>query len=143
MIYSKMTVKALNTAYNAHMGQTDRCGLPYIFHPYHVAEQMTTEETVTAALLHDIIEDTTMTMEDLRELGFPEIVLEAVKLLTHDKSEDYFNYVRALKDNAIARTVKFADLAHNSDLTRLESVTENDLKRLEKYKKARDILLEE
>lgn len=141
MIYTDLTVLALKTAFEAHKGQTDRSGLPYIFHPYHLAEQMKTEDTAAAALLHDVVEDTDMTLDDLKSLGFPDRVLEAVKLLTHEEGTDYFDYVRKIKTNQTAVAVKLADLEHNSDLTRLSEVTENDLLRLEKYRKAKDILL--
>lgn len=140
MIYTPLTAKALNTAYTAHMGQTDRSGIPYIFHPYHVAEQMQTEETAAIALLHDICEDTDITPEQLIEMGFPENVVEGVRLMTHSDDEDYFDYIRRIKSSPAATAVKLADLKHNSDLTRLNSVTEKDISRLEKYRRAERIL---
>ena len=143
MIYTKLTKKAIRIAYEAHMGQEDKCGLPYIFHPYHLAEQMETEETAAAALLHDVLEDTSVTFEDLKAEGIPDSVLEALKMLTHDPKVPYLEYVAALKGNPVARAVKLADLAHNSDLTRIDEVTEKDIERVEKYKKAREILLKE
>ena len=84
MLYTPLTKKALKLAYAAHAGQVDKAGMPYIFHPYEVALQVQAEEEVCAALLHDVVEDTDWTMEDLRAAGFPETVLEAVQLLTHD-----------------------------------------------------------
>ena len=150
MIYTHFTKLAMKVAYKAHEGQTDRNGLPYIYHPLHLAEQMETEDTCVVALLHDVVEDTDMTIEDLRVLGFTGKQLEAVEYMTHispegglteeEKLEDYYSYVRRIKENEIALTVKLADLAHNSDLTRLDKVTDADLKRVEKYRKAVEIL---
>lgn len=140
MIYTDLTKKAMILAYEAHREQEDRSGVPYVFHPLHLAEQMETEETTVAALLHDVAEDTDYTLADLREMGFPEPVLEALALLTHDPAVPYLDYVRALKDNPIARAVKLADLTHNSDLTRLDQVRQKDLERVEKYRRAMEIL---
>ena len=142
MIYTEQTKKAMIIAYNAHHGQVDKSGVPYIFHPIHVAEQMETEEECIVALLHDTVEDTNITFEVL-EKEFSATVIEALKLLTHDESIDYFDYVRKLKNNPIAKKVKLADLYHNSDITRMENPTEKDCKRKEKYHKAILILLEE
>lgn len=93
MIYTKLTQKSMKLAYNAHHGQTDQRGMPYIFHPYHLAEQMTDEISVCVALLHDVVEDTPITIEML-EKEFPKQVTDAVRLLTHDENTDYFDYVR-------------------------------------------------
>ena len=140
MIYTEMTNKAMVLAYEAHQGQYDKSGLPYVFHPFHLAEQMDTEEAVTAALLHDVAEDTDYTLEDLRSMGFPDAVTDALALLTHDPSVPYLEYVERLKSNPIARSVKLADLTHNSDLSRLPAITEKDLERVEKYRKAMNLL---
>ncbi|MCD8051379.1 MAG: GTP pyrophosphokinase [Clostridiales bacterium] len=140
MIYTPLTKKALLLAWNAHLGQWDKGGLPYIFHPYHLAEQMEDELTCAAALLHDVVEDTGWTLEELELEGFPAPVLEALSLLTHDPAVPYLDYVRTLSVNPIARAVKEADLRHNSDLDRLEVITEKDLQRVEKYKKALALL---
>lgn len=142
MIYTPNTLKAMNIAYKAHHGQVDKAGVPYIFHPIHLAEQMETEEECIVALLHDVVEDTNITFEQL-EKEFSDKVIEALKLLTHDNSVDYFDYVRNLKHNPIARTVKFADLCHNSDQTRLPTkASKKDKMRQEKYRKAIQILSE-
>jgi len=142
MLYTPMTKKALKLCYEAHKEQTDKSGMPYVFHPFHLAEQMTDEETVTVALLHDVVEDTVYTFEDLLEMGFSEKVVDALRLLTHDKSVAYMDYVDALKSNPIARAVKLADLRHNSDLTRLDCPDEKALARAEKYKAAMALLEE-
>ena len=128
-------------AYNAHKNQLDKAGIPYIYHPIHLAEQMDTETECIVALLHDVVEDTDITFDDL-EKEFPKDSIEALKLLTHDKSVDYMEYIKAIKENDIAKKVKIADLIHNSDLTRLENITPKNILRKEKYKKAVDILLE-
>ena len=143
MIYTERTKKAMIIAYNAHHGQVDKFGVPYIYHPIHLAEQMQTEEECIAALLHDTVEDTTVTFEML-EKEFPACdAVEAVKLLTHDKAVPYLDYVKNLKDNPIARKVKLADLRHNGDMSRLPNPTEKDWKRKEKYEKAIQILLDD
>lgn len=94
--------KAMKVAYEAHHGQTDRSGTPYIFHPFHVAEQMDDELSVCTALLHDVIEDTEITFEDLTG-EFPEEVVEALRCLTRDKNMNYFDYIRKLRKNPIAK----------------------------------------
>lgn len=142
MIYTPLTVKAARIAYKAHHGQYDVCGMPYVFHPFHVAEQMTDEYTTCVALLHDVVEDTDVTFEDL-EGEFPEEVIEALRLMTHEKGVDYYDYVRAIKGNPIAKAVKMADVAHNSDETRNAMSDASDEKRArwrEKYTRAREIL---
>ena len=145
MVYTPLTIKAMKLAYAAHHGQTDKSGVPYIFHPYHVAEQMTDEFTTCAALLHDVVEDTRLTFKELED-QFPKEVLDALRLLTHEKGVDYLEYFRAIKENPIAKAVKLADIAHNSDETRLagcKDVTEEQIIRWrEKYAKAKRILEE-
>ena len=142
MIYTHLTNEAMKIAYRAHHGQVDKGGIPYIFHPFHLAEQMTDEYTTCVALLHDVVEDTDVTLEALSAV-FPAEVVEAVALLTHRPGDDYLQYVAAIRENPIARAVKLADIAHNSDTTRLETTADNlaAQKRLhEKYSKARQIL---
>ena len=143
MLYTPLTNKALRIAYAAHAGQTDQSGQPYIFHPYHLAEQMTDETTVCVALLHDVVEDTDTTFAEL-EQEFPQEITDPLRLLTHVPGTDYFDYVRAVRANPVAKAVKLADLAHNSDETRFagcSNVTEAQLARWrEKYAKAKAIL---
>ena len=133
MLYTEHTKKALRLAYEAHKGQYDKSGVPYVFHPLHLAEQMDDEDSIVAALLHDVAEDTDYSLDDLRRMGFPERALAAVALLTHDPAEPYLDYVARVKENAVARRVKLADLRHNSDLSRIDRVTQRDLDRVEKY----------
>ena len=143
MIYTPDTKKALRLCFEAHRDQTDKSGLPYVFHPFHVAEQMPDEKTTIVALLHDVIEDTPYTLSDLRDLGFEEDVLAALELMTHDRNVPYMDYVAKIRENPIVRTVKLADLRHNSDLTRLDETDETALRRLEKYKAAIRFLSED
>ena len=140
MIYTPLTKKAMRFAFQAHDGQTDKSGLPYIQHPLHVAEQMTNEVSTAAALLHDVMEDCGISREALQAAGFPEAVISAVCHLTHEKSVPYLDYIRALRTDPIAVQVKLADLAHNSDLTRLDEITEKDRLRVQKYQEAMKIL---
>ena len=142
MIYTDQTKKALKLCFEAHKEQVDKSGLPYVFHPFHLAEQMRTEETTVVALLHDVIEDTFYTREDLAKMGFSEAVMTALTLLTHEEGVDYMDYVRAIKENPIARAVKLADLEHNSDLTRMDAVDGKTLARREKYLRAKALLEE-
>ena len=142
MIYTENTNKALRLAYEAHAGQFDKSGVPYVFHPLHLAEQMDDEDSIVAALLHDVVEDTAYSLADLKTMGFPDKALEAVALLTHDPAEPYLSYVARVKENPVARRVKLADLRHNSDLSRIETVTERDLERVEKYAAAIRLLEE-
>ena len=145
MIYTELTNKALRIAYDAHAGQLDKCGVPYIAHPLHVAEQMDDEASTCVALLHDVVEDSDVTLDDLAR-DFPSEIVEGVRLMTHDPEVDYLDYVRAIKGNSIAKKVKLADLAHNSDETRFAGrpVAPEELeRRCRKYAAAREILLEE
>ena len=119
MIYTPMTNKAIKVMYEAHKNQVDKSGLPYVFHPWHVAESMPDENRCTVALLHDVVEDTDITLNDLKNMGFPEVVIEAVDLLTHKEGIDYPEYVKGISENEIATDVKLADLMHNMDKSRV------------------------
>ena len=144
MIYTELTNKALKIAYNAHHGQLDYNGIPYIYHPVHLAEQMEDEISCCAALLHDVVEDTSVTMEQLAH-EFPAEVIDVLKLLTHADDVEYFTYVRAIKANPIAVKIKLADIAHNSDQTRCvgSDLTAQQLAYWrDKYEKAKAILTE-
>ena len=149
MVYTELTNKALVYAYNAHHGQLDYNGIPFIFHPLHLAEAMDDEISCCAALLHDIVEDTHLTLDDLRK-EFPEEVVQIVALLTHDDNAehnqaDYFDYIRKIKENPTARKIKLADIAHNSDQTRCTGAGLPPEKLewwKQKYQKALAILME-
>jgi len=141
MLYTELTKKALKMAYEAHKNQVDKSGVPYIYHPIHLAEQMHTEEEICVALLHDVVEDTDITFEELKDAGFGEDVIYALNLLTHDENIPYMDYIKRIKRcSDTARKVKLADLRHNSDLTRLDTVLDKDIKRAEKYNQAISLL---
>ena len=136
MIYTPLTKKALKISFNAHKDQVDKSGMPYVYHPFHLAEQMNDENSTCVALLHDVVEDTYVSLDDLASEGFPMEVIEALTLMTHDDNVSYMDYVRKIKTNPIATKVKLADLEHNSDLTRLELVDDAALERADKYRRA-------
>lgn len=138
MIYTEQTKKAMKLCFEAHKDQTDKSGMPYVFHPFHLAEQMTDEKTVTLALLHDVVEDSSYSFNDLISMGFDSDVVGALRLLTHEEGVPYMDYVAEIKKNPLSRAVKLADLAHNSDLTRLspDEIDDRALARVEKYKAA-------
>lgn len=140
MIYTDLTKKAMKLCFEAHKDQFDKSGTPYVMHPLHVAEQMPDEITTVVALLHDVVEDTDYTLEDISAAGFPKVVTDALELLTHDESVPYLEYVAALRDNPIAKCVKLADLEHNSNLSRIDHPTAEDYLRVQKYEKAMEIL---
>lgn len=141
--YTPLINRALQIAYEAHHGQTDASGTPYIFHPAFLAAQMDTEEEIITALLHDVVEDTTVTFESLESEGFSQNVLAALRLLTHNDGSEYMDYVRRIKENPLAAKVKLADLGHNSNPTRNANLPPKDAARYrEKYSEAKRILLE-
>ena len=145
MIYTALTRKAMQVANVAHHGQTDKTGVPYIFHPYHLAESMDDEETTCVALLHDVVEDTSFTVEQLA-MWFPKEILEAIIAMTHVKDVDYFEYIGKIRNNPIARKVKLADLKHNMDTSRYDGLDYDQTKRdaqLVKYRKALQLLTNE
>ena len=136
MIYTPLTKKALRLCFDSHKEQTDKTGLPYVFHPFHLAEQMDDELSTVCALLHDVVEDTEITLNDLEAMGFPSAVTEVLALLTHAPEVPYMDYVAKIKTNPVATKVKIADLLHNSDLSRLDIVDERALARNRKYAEA-------
>ena len=140
MLYTDLTQRAVDICFKAHIGQRDKGDMPYVFHPFHLAEEMETEEEVCTALLHDVAEDTKLTLAMLAAKGFPPTVMEALTLLTHDDGTPYLDYVRRLKDNPIAARVKLADLRHNSTAGRLKTVGDKEIRRMKKYLRAQAIL---
>lgn len=141
MLYTPMTKKAMDICFEAHKDQKDKSGQPYVFHPFHLAEQMTDEETTIVALLHDVVEDTPVSLDDLAAEGFSQSVLDAIALMTHAPGVNYMDYVAEIKKNPIAKAVKIADLTHNSTLSRLNEITPKDLERVETYREAKAFLL--
>lgn len=140
MIYTANTKKALKICFEVHKNQVDKSGIPYVFHPFHLAEHMKDEATTIVALLHDVVEDSDYTLNDIAQMGFGEEITEAISLLTHKLSVPYMEYIANLKNNPIARTVKIADLEHNSDLSRLDVIDYKALERNKKYQTALQIL---
>lgn len=140
MIYTELTKRALQLSFAAHKDQVDKSGMPYVYHPFHLAEGMKDEYSTVVALLHDVVEDTDYTLGDLREMGYPDEVIEALSYMTHDPEVPYMEYVAKIAENPIARVVKIADLLHNSDLSRLDSPDEGAYKRVLKYKEALELL---
>lgn len=126
----------------AHKGQYDKVGKEYINHPLTVSNNLTTEDEKIVGLLHDVVEDTKVTLDDLR-LFFDEHVVEAISLLTHKEEDSYMDYLAKIKSNPLALAVKLSDLRHNMDMSRFENPTKKDFERLEKkYKPAYKFLTE-
>ena len=142
MLYTPLTKQAMKLCYQAHKDQLDKSGIPYIFHPIHLAEQMPDELTTIVALLHDVVEDTDYTLEDLAKMGFPQEAVDTIALMTHEEDVPYMTYVAEISRNPIARIVKLADLRHNSTLSRLDHVDDKALRRVEKYAEAIRLLEE-
>jgi len=124
-----------------HRGQVDKAGVPYIEHPRAVAGKVLGEKEKVVAWLHDTVEDTGATIDEIRDL-FGDEIADAVRVITHERGVPYLEYIKGIRGNELARKVKLADLEHNMDLTRLPVVNDMDLERLEKYKKAVEILTE-
>ena len=135
--------RAIAIAAEAHAGQKDRAGAPYILHPIQLMIQMDSESAMMAAVLHDVVENSVWTLDDLRKEEFSNEVLNAVDSLTHrDKEgEDYWDYIQRAKSDPIAIKVKLADLEDNLNPDRLNEVTEKDEKRFDRYRKAQEMLL--
>jgi len=128
--------KALRTAISAHEGQPDKAEKPYILHPLRVMLQFDDENSQVTALLHDVVEDSPITFEDLEKEGFPSEVLAALHCLTKTKGEDYDDFISRVLTDPLACRVKLADLMDNSDLSRLATVGTEDLDRVAKYARA-------
>ena len=126
---------ALQIAQKAHSGQVDKAGKDYILHPMTVASYMDTDVEKTIAYLHDVLEDTDVTVDALRKI-FPNEIVDTLITLTHRKDESYFEYIQRVSKSKLAKKVKVADLLHNLDITRIKEPTKQDYERLEKYKKA-------
>lgn len=132
--------RAIVIAAEAHAGQVDKAGEAYILHPLRLMLQVTTEEERMAAVLHDVVEDSPWTLDELRAQGFPEAVVRAVDHLTRREGETYLDFVERAGGDPVARVVKRADLEDNMDLSRIAEPTERDLQRIERYRKALEML---
>ena len=133
--------KAFLFAKKAHAGQVDKAGKAYILHPLTVAAKLQSPEEKVLALLHDVVEDTDVTLEDVKK-EFGETIASSLDCLTHRGDETYDQYIRRISKNPLATRVKLADLNHNMELTRLLQITEKDRARFEKYSRAYHTLLE-
>lgn len=128
--------KSLEIALKAYAGQTDKAGKTYILHPLRLMAKMQTEKEMSVALLHDVIEDSKYTAEDLLKNGIPADVVNAVQYLTKNKGESYDLFINRVLENKLAAKIKQADIEDNINILRLNSVTEKDLERIAKYHKA-------
>ena len=133
---------AIAKAATAHSDQVDKAGEPYILHPLRVMLSLSRNQDRICAVLHDIIEDTDVTIEELKNLGFPEDILEAIMLLTKQEGESYEDFITRLLPNPIACRVKLADLNDNMNLSRITSPDEKDLERIKKYEAAKSRILQ-
>jgi (p)ppGpp synthase/HD superfamily hydrolase len=127
---------AIAIAAQAHQGQTDKGGKPYIFHPLQVMSRVESIDEKIVAVLHDVLEDTEVTAEQLRTVGFGVHIIEAVKGLTRSKGEEYSDFISRAKSNPLSRVVKVADIQENMNLDRIPHPTQEDRARVEKYKRA-------
>ena len=135
--------RAIQIAVEAHAGVTDKGGKAYILHPISVMMRCETDDEKIVAILHDVVEDTDWTFEALREEGFTETIIEALKTVTkHSEDEDYDEFIQRSLKNEIGRKVKIADLRENLDVTRIGELTDKDLERINKYKRALKTLTE-
>ncbi|EAQ66579.1 hypothetical protein MED121_07840 [Marinomonas sp. MED121] len=137
---------ALAIALKAHKGQLDKAGVTYILHPLRIMGKMLNDRERVVAILHDVLEDSAYTAKNLLDEGISSEVVDAVQALTKEadakgNTMSYQDYLIKVKANSLARKVKLADLEDNMDLSRLDTVTEKDLKRCEKYQKAKAFLL--
>lgn len=133
--------RAIEIAAKAHTGQIDKAGQPYILHPIQVMLRVTGAEARIVAVLHDVVEDSEFTLENLRAEGFSETVLEAVEALTKRKGESRIEAALRAAANEIACQVKLADNAENLDMSRIQHPTEKDYQRMQEYEQVREILL--
>lgn len=132
--------KALHLAVNNHLGQKDRFGQPYIYHPMRIMMRMQSEDEKIVALLHDLIEDTPITLADLKKHGFSRDVLKAVDLLTRYPKQTYDEYIEGIKESRLAMRVKLGDLEDNMDPRRFPTIDANAVKRIKKYTKYHKII---
>jgi (p)ppGpp synthase/HD superfamily hydrolase len=133
--------RAIEIAAAAHAGQVDKAGQPYILHPLRVMLRVSSLHERMAAVLHDVVEDTPVSLDQLRVEGFPQEVLAAVEALTKRPGETRLQAAARAARNPVARTVKLADNAENMDLSRISQPTEKDFARLKEYEAVRDLLM--
>ena len=137
---NQLLERAIKLAQKYHEGQFDKGGHPYIEHPLRVMNGVESIDEKILAVLHDVLEDCDVSSVELIKEGIPEYLVEKLEILCKGKNEKYFDYIDRIKDNSLTIKVKLSDLNDNMNLERLKKVTDTDLKRLEKYKKAKEIL---
>ena len=130
---------AIQLAVKHYKGQVDKAGQPYILHPLQLMMSVDKNDEKIVAVMHDIVEDTEITLNDLQNEGFSKEVIDAIECVTKKEGEDYDSFIDRISQSALATKVKLADLEDNMDLSRLSEVTDKDLERLEKYKKQRSV----
>lgn len=136
----KLLERAIEIASKAHAGQIDKTGKIYILHPFRVMLKMKTETEMITAVLHDVVEDSKVTFEDLKQEGFSREVITALKLVTRDSADSYERFIEKISHNKFARKIKIADLEDNINLARISKPTKKDFERVKKYKKALKVL---
>jgi (p)ppGpp synthase/HD superfamily hydrolase len=134
--------KAIALACKVHAAQVDKSGEPYILHPLRLMLKFNNNDERIVGVLHDVIEDSEVTLDDLRKIGFDELIVQAVDSLSKRTDESYESFINRIKVNRLATKVKIEDIKDNLNLTRLHSISSNDLDRIEKYHKALTYLLE-
>ncbi|MFT7372676.1 MAG: (p)ppGpp synthase/HD superfamily hydrolase [Oleiphilaceae bacterium] len=128
--------KAISIATKAHAGQLDKAGQPYILHPLRLMFKFHSNDEMIVAVLHDVVEDSSFTLENLKDYKFSEVVINAIAILTKSNNESYEDFILRVSNNELARKIKIEDIKDNLDLTRLNKITDNDLVRIEKYHRA-------
>ncbi|MGG1513895.1 GTP pyrophosphokinase [Paenibacillus oryzisoli] len=131
-----LLTKAILLAAKAHDSQVDKGGQPYILHPIRLASRAKAEEDAIVAVLHDVVEDSEITLFDLQKEGFSPSVINALDCLTRRADESYEDFIQRIKLNPLATRVKLLDLEDNSDVNRIPNPTKQDYERIDKYKKA-------
>jgi (p)ppGpp synthase/HD superfamily hydrolase len=136
--------RAIRIAVEAHDGQKDKAGQPYILHPMRIMLRMQTETEMIVGILHDVVEDSNdWSIGRLEQEGFSDEILQAIDCLTRKEDESYENFIARLKGNRLARTVKVADLQDNTNISRIKSIREQDIERLVKYHGALQLLMDD
>nr|DAJ36219.1 MAG TPA: (p)ppGpp synthetase, RelA/SpoT family [Caudoviricetes sp.] len=131
-----MLEKAIEISVKAHKGQKDKAGKPYILHCLRVMNAGQTNNEMICGVLHDLVEDTPYTFDDLKREGFTDEVINALMCVTKKEGETYDDFITRILQNPLAVKVKINDLKDNMDITRLNQITTSDIERLQKYKKA-------
>ena len=139
-LFNRLLELAIKVATDAHEGQLDKGGNPYILHPKAVADALESTENKIVAYLHDVCEDTEITFDDLEKMGFTPRIVNSIRILTKEKGVSYDDYICGVKKDSNACYVKKADLKHNMDISRIKNPTQKDYDRIEKYKKALEFL---